>query len=94
MIERPPAIAHVSGADARSDTEALQRTYRLAFTRRATSKEPVGHAGTSRRNGRTVRSSFVALCGAAIAWPGPGGTFDPTHPRACRRCAEELCVRE
>lgn len=71
--------------------EGPPRTYKLAFTRRrSTSTEPIGHASTSRRNGRTMRSSFVALCGAAIANPGPGGMFDPTHPRACRRCAENM----
>lgn len=71
------------------DTDTTRPTP-LAFTRRRVSNDPIGHAATSQHNGRSVRSSFVALCGAAIAWPGPGTSFDPDHPRACHRCAKQL----
>lgn len=66
----------------------------LTHTRRARGDDFVGHAGTSRRNGTTVRSSFVALCGAAIEWPPTlcdrEARFDPAHPRACQACAERF----
>lgn len=69
--------------------------YALSHTARP-SDDPIGHAATSRRNGRTVRSSYTALCGAAIVWPPTvylGDFFDPLHPRACHRCAV-ACTRD
>lgn len=67
------------------------RTYPLAHTRRSIPHPdgPLGHAGTSIHTGRTRRSSFSALCGAAIG-PVPGGAFDPHHKRACPACARAV----
>lgn len=59
--------------------------YALSHTARP-SDDPIGHAATSRRNGRTVRSSYTALCAAAIVWP-PTMHLDPLHPRVYHRCA-------
>ncbi len=68
--------------------------YPLGFTRRTDRRaglnDPVHHAATGHHTGKSARSSFAALCGAAIV--AQPGQFDPTHPRACPRCAASIAA--
>ncbi len=68
---------------------------RWGYTARAAGQvdghQPVRHAFDDHRwragDRRRVRDRLHAVCGAALYRLGPDGeAFDPTHPRACRKC--------
>lgn len=64
--------------------------YRLGWTARgAAATDPVGHAATSHRTGRSRRSRFAALCGAPLLTVSRAA-FDPGHARACAGCAGSI----
>lgn len=64
-------------------------TYPIGYTRRSNVPEggPVRHAYTTVFASRTGQLKR-AVCGTAVYRTNSPERFDPTHPRACPRCAK------